>query len=125
MRFLSELWSHRRDLGALWWRGLGKLGLSQARFHALPGWQQRAAKVALGGVIAFLISVLVGVLERSFGQGASGSIVSFDSSAYIAFGVVALLVVPEWKALPALPLPLLATPPLALPELLALAACVR
>ena len=104
MRFLSELWSHRRDLGALWWRGLGKLGLSQARFHGLPGWQQRAAKVALGGVIAFLISVLVGVLERSFGQGASGSIVSFDSSAYIAFGVVALLVVPEWKALPALPL---------------------
>jgi len=104
VRFWLELWAHRRDLGALWWRGLGKVGLSRDRFHSLPGWQQRAGKVALGGVIAFLISLLVNVLERSFGQGASGSMVRFDASAYIAFAIVALLLVPNWTALPALPL---------------------
>jgi branched-chain amino acid transport system permease protein len=102
--FMLELWGHRRDLGALWWRGLGKAGLSRERFHSFPAWQQRAGKVALGGLIAFLISTLINILERSFGQGVSGSILTFDGSAYLAFGVVALLIVPEWKALPVLPL---------------------
>src|SRR5438046_2662234 len=59
MRFLIELWGHRRDLGALWWRGLGRLGLSKERFQSLPAWQRRAGKVALGGVIAFLLSIAV------------------------------------------------------------------
>jgi len=106
VRFLSELWANRRNVGALWWRGLGELGLPRDRFHSLPGWQQRAAKVALGGAVAFLVSVVVNTLERFFGQGASGSIVTFDRSAYIAFAVVALLLIPEWKALPVLPLKL-------------------
>src|SRR2546422_5816389 len=104
MRFWQELWGHRRDLGGLWWRGLGAAGLSRERFHGLPPWQQRAGKVALGGLIAFLISIFINILERSFGQGVSGSIFTFDGSAYIAFGVVALLIVPDWTALPVLPL---------------------
>jgi branched-chain amino acid transport system permease protein len=104
VRWLMEVWGHRRDLGGLWWRGLAKTGLTRERFHLLPRWQQRAGKVALGGAVAFLLVVLVKVLEHLFGKGASGSIVTFDASAYIAFVVVALLLVPEWKALPALPL---------------------
>ncbi len=104
LRFLIELWGRRRDVGGLWWRGLGRLGLSRERFHALPRWQQRAWKVALGGVVVFLVSVVVNALERGFGQGASGSIVTFDSAAYITFALVALVLVPEWQALPELPL---------------------
>jgi branched-chain amino acid transport system permease protein len=92
------------ELGALWWRGLGAAGLSRERFRALPGWQQRAGKLALGGAIAFVLSILVNVLEHFFGNTGHVSIVTFDGSAYIAFGVVALLVVPQWNALPALPL---------------------
>jgi branched-chain amino acid transport system permease protein len=101
---LFLLWQRRRELGGLWWRGLAKAGLSRRRFHSLPAWQQRAGKVALGGLIAFLISTFINILERSFGQGVSGPIFTFDASAYLAFGVVALLIVPEWKALPVLPL---------------------
>jgi branched-chain amino acid transport system permease protein len=104
MRSWHELWALRRDLGGLWWRALGAIGLDRARFHSLPGWQQRAGKVALGGLIALLISLLVNILERFVGQGGGSSILTFDSSAYIAFGVVALVFIPEWKALPALPL---------------------
>jgi branched-chain amino acid transport system permease protein len=104
MRRLTALWNRRRELGALWWRGLGNAGLSRERFHALPGWQQRAGKVALGGVAAFLLSILVNVLEHFFGKTSGVSILTFDGSAYLAFGVVALLLVPEWKALPVLPL---------------------
>src|SRR5581483_2120845 len=106
VRLLSQLWANRRNVGALWWRGLGELGLSRDRFHSLPGWQQRAAKVALGGAVAFLVSVVVNTLERFFGQSAGGSIVTFDRSAYIAFAVVALLLIPEWRALPVVPLKL-------------------
>ena len=98
-----EVWGRRRELGALWWRGVGATGLDRDRFHALPAWQQRAGKVALGGVIAFLLSLVVNVLERYFGQG-GGSILTFDAAAYLAFAIVALLIVPEWRALPALPL---------------------
>jgi branched-chain amino acid transport system permease protein len=101
---LTQLWNRRRELGALWWRGLGTFGLSRERFHALPGWQQRAGKVALGGAIAFLISIFVNVLENLFGNTSNVSIVSFDAAAYLAFAVVALMLVPEWHALPALPL---------------------
>jgi branched-chain amino acid transport system permease protein len=129
-RFLAELWGHRRDLGALWWRIVGTTtrpavqiiswvlvlvtggrvdlhattGLTRERFHALPTWQQRAGKVALGGAIAFLLSTFINVLEHSFGQSVSGSIVTFDAAAYIAFAVVAMIIVPEWRALPELPL---------------------
>jgi branched-chain amino acid transport system permease protein len=104
VRYLLELWGKRRDLGPLWWRGLGAIGLSRDRFHSLPRWQQRAGKVALGGVLAFLFSVVIKVLERLFGEDTGGSILTFDRSAYIAFAIVAALLVPEWKALPALPL---------------------
>src|SRR5947208_6314852 len=104
MRFLSELWAHRRDLGGLWWRGIAAVGMPKQRFHSLPGWQQRAGKVALGGVIAFLLSVFVNVLEHAFGSGSTGAIVRFDTSAYLAFAILAALLIPEWKALPSLPL---------------------
>jgi branched-chain amino acid transport system permease protein len=101
VRSLLLVWRRRRELGALWWRGLGAAGLSRERFHALPAWQQRAGKVALGGAIAFVLSIVVNVLEHFFGKTAGVSILTFDSSAYIAFGVLALLVVPQWNALPA------------------------
>ncbi len=97
------LWRRRKDLGALWWRGLGALGMPRERLHALPDWQQRAGKVALGGLIAFVLSILINVLAHFFGS-VSTSIITFDASAYIAFGVVAVLLVPEWRALPDLPL---------------------
>ncbi len=100
---IAEVWQRRRDLGALWWRGLAAVGLPRERFHALPHWQQRLGKVALGGVIAFLLVLVIKVLEHYFGEG-HHSVLTFDSSAYIAFLVVALLVVPEWTALPALPM---------------------
>ena len=87
----------------MWWRAFGALGLSRERFHSLPRWQQRAGKVVLGGAIAFLLVLIVNVLERFFGQG-GGSILTFDSAAYLTFLIIALLVVPEWSALPALPL---------------------
>jgi branched-chain amino acid transport system permease protein len=98
-----EAWGRRRELGGLWWRGLGAAGLDRDRFHALPAWQQRAGKVAFGGVVAFVFSLIVNVLERFFGEG-GGSILTFDGSAYLTFAIVALLIVPEWRALPALPL---------------------
>jgi branched-chain amino acid transport system permease protein len=104
VRSLLLIWRRRREVGSLWWRGLAAAGLPRERFHSLPGWQQRAGKVALGGAIAFLLSLLVNVLERSFGQGAGVSLVTFDGSAYLAFLIVALLLVPEWNALPAFPL---------------------
>jgi branched-chain amino acid transport system permease protein len=100
MSFLLLLWRRRRELGGLWWRGLGALGLSRARFHALPKWQQRAGKVALGGVAAFAISIFVNILEASFGATGSVSVFTFDGSAYLAFLVVAAILVPEWKAVP-------------------------
>jgi branched-chain amino acid transport system permease protein len=98
------IWRRRREIGSLWWRGLGALGLSRERFHSLPDWQQRAGKVALGGAIAFLLSLIVNILERSFGEATGVSILTFDGSAYLTFAVLALLLIPEWKALPALPL---------------------
>ena len=100
----AGIWHRRRELGALWWRALGAAGLSRERYRSLPHWQQRAAKVALAGVILFLVVIVIRVLERSFGEVSGVTIVTFDGSAYLAFAIVALLIVPEWKALPALPL---------------------
>src|SRR5690349_7475199 len=99
----GELWQRRRDLSGLWWRGLARLGLSRERYLALPGWQQRAGKVVLGGILAFLIVLVVKILEHFFGDG-HHSILTFDWSAYIGFVIVALLVVPEWSAVPTLPM---------------------
>ena len=65
---LRATWEHRRDLGGLWWRFLAKLGLSKDRFHAWKPWQQRAGKVALAGVLAFLLSMFVNTLEHFFGS---------------------------------------------------------
>jgi branched-chain amino acid transport system permease protein len=96
---LRGTWEHRRDLGALWWRFLTKLGLSKDRFHAWKPWQQRAGKVALAGVLAFLLSMFVNTLEHFFGS-TKGSILTFDLSAYVVFAVIALIVIPEWGALP-------------------------
>jgi len=101
----AQLWARRREAGALWWRGLGAVGLSRERFHAWPTWQQRLGKLAVAGVIAFVIAILVNVLERFFGNtGGSTEIVTFDSSAYIAFAVLALILVPDWGKLPVLPM---------------------
>jgi len=99
----ADLWRRRRELGGLWWRGLGAVGFTRERFHALTPWQQRLGKVALGGAIAFVLALIVKILEHFFGAG-HHSILTFDAAAYIAFLVIALLVVPEWKALPTLPM---------------------
>jgi branched-chain amino acid transport system permease protein len=96
-------WEHRRDLGGVWWRFLGWLGLPKERFHSWKPWQRRAGKVALAGLLAFLLSLFVNVLEHFFGR-SGGSILTFDASAYIVFAVIAVIVVPEWKALPDLEL---------------------
>ena len=92
---LRGTWEHRRDLGGLWWRFLARLGLSKDRFHAWKPWQQRAGKVALAGVLAFLLSMFVNTLEHFFGS-TKGSILTFDLSAYVVFAVIALIVIPEW-----------------------------
>ena len=55
----AALWARRRELGTLWWRGLGAAGLSRDRFHALPRWQQRLGKVALAGVAGVLYALFV------------------------------------------------------------------
>ena len=54
----------RRDSAGSGGAVLATFGLTRERFHALPRWQQRLGKVALGGVIAFLISIFVNVLEH-------------------------------------------------------------
>jgi branched-chain amino acid transport system permease protein len=100
---LRGTWEHRRDLGALWWRFLGSVGLPRERYRSWKPWQQRAAKVALAGVLAFLLSLFVNILEHFFGQN-GGSILTFDASAYIVFLVIAVIVIPEWRALPDLEL---------------------
>ena len=100
----QRMWAHRRDLGNVWWRALGTTGLTRERFHALPRWQQRAGKVALAGALAFLLSLFVNILEHSFGDNPNASILTFDASAYIAFAIVAILLIPDWEALPALPM---------------------
>ena len=56
------------EIGSAWWRGLSSIGMTPERFHGLPGWQQRLGKLAVAGVIAFLIAILVNVLEASFGS---------------------------------------------------------
>ena len=51
------------EVSSAWWRFLSTFGLTPERFHRLPGWQQRLGKLAVGGVIAFLIAIFVNVLE--------------------------------------------------------------
>ena len=99
-----RLWRAGASSAALWWRGLGALGLAARPLPrpARTGSSGRA-RSPLGGAIAFVLSILINVLAHFFGE-VSTSIITFDASAYIAFGVVALLIVPEWRALPALPL---------------------
>jgi hypothetical protein len=100
---LTSVWEHRRDLGGLWWRFLARLGLPRERFRSWKPWQQRGGKVALAGLIAFLLSLIANILEHFFGQ-TGGSILTFNASAYIVFAVIALIVIPEWSALPDLEL---------------------
>ena len=100
MRSPAEMWRGRTEFGTFWWRSLASLGLSHDRFRALPGWQQRLLKVILGGLIAFVIAIFVNILEASFGATGNVAIFTFDGSAYLAFLVVALIVVPEWKKVP-------------------------
>jgi branched-chain amino acid transport system permease protein len=88
------------EVSSAWWRFLSTFGLTPKRFHTLPGWQQRLGKLAVGGVIAFLIAIFVNVLEASFGATGSTSIFTFDSTAYLAFLVLGLIYVPEWSKVP-------------------------
>jgi branched-chain amino acid transport system permease protein len=99
---LRVTWAHRRDLGSLWWRFLGFFGLSRERYRSWKPWQQRAGKVVLAGVLAFLLALVAKIFEHFFGPG--HGILTFDASAYIAFLVIAVIVIPEWRALPDLPL---------------------
>jgi hypothetical protein len=78
------------------------VGLTREGFHQWRGWQQRLGKLAVAGVVAFLIAILVNTLEASFGNTGSVSILTFDGSAYITFLVVGLIYVPEWKKVPLL-----------------------
>ena len=88
------------EVSSAWWRFLSTFGLTPRRFHTLPGWQQRLGKLAVGGVIAFVIAIFVNVLEASFGATGSTSIFTFDSTAYLAFLVLGLIYVPEWSKVP-------------------------
>ena len=77
------------------------LGLTPARWRALPAVARRAATFVLAGLGALLLSVFVNVLERSYGQAEGAeALLTFDWSAYIAFGVLFLLLVPPWGRLP-------------------------
>jgi branched-chain amino acid transport system permease protein len=98
---VADLWRRRSEFGTVWWELVGRTGMTRERFHALPTWQQRAGKVALGGVIALLISVFVNALERFVGtSGLKVEILSFDPAAWLAFAVLAVLLVPSWRGLP-------------------------
>jgi branched-chain amino acid transport system permease protein len=98
---IGDLWRRRSEFGNVWWDLIGKTGLTRERFHELPGWQQMAGKVGLGGIIAFLISVVINALERFLGtSGLNVPIVSFDAAAWLTFAVIALLLVPPWRELP-------------------------
>jgi branched-chain amino acid transport system permease protein len=98
---VADVWRRRSEVGDLWWRILGKTGLTRERFHELPTWQQRLGKVAFGGAIAFLISVFINALERFLGtSGLNVQVVSFDPAAWLAFGIIVLLLVPSWRTLP-------------------------
>jgi hypothetical protein len=88
------------EVSSAWWGALGWVGLTPEGFHAWPRWQQRLGKLAVGGVIAFLVAIFVNVLEASFGSTGSTSIFTFDGSAYLAFLVVGLIYVPEWSKVP-------------------------
>jgi branched-chain amino acid transport system permease protein len=66
----------------VWWRGLGRLGMPQARWKTLPTWQHRAAKAGLVGLLAVV------VLAPIYG---------FDGAACLAFAVIALIYVPDWN----------------------------
>src|SRR5262249_37867261 len=90
------------QVSSAWWGALGWVGVTPEGFHAWPGWQQRLGQLAVGGVVAFLISILVNVLEASFGSTGSTSIFTFDGTAYLAFLVVGLIYVPEWSKVPLL-----------------------
>jgi hypothetical protein len=100
---VTGLWTNRRDLGRHWWRFVGIFGLSKERYLSWRPWQRRAAKVGLAGVLAFLLSLFVNTLEHFFGQ-SGGSILTVDASAYIVFLVIAVIIIPEWRALPDLEL---------------------
>ncbi len=56
------------ELGSAWWRGLSLDRHDAGALPRAPGWQQRLGKLAVAGVIAFLISIFVNVLEASFGS---------------------------------------------------------
>src|SRR5437762_3029020 len=64
-----------------WWQALGRLGLTEERWHSLTGWQRRAAKAAAVGLLGVV------VLAPIYG---------FDGAAYLAFLVVALIYIPDW-----------------------------
>jgi branched-chain amino acid transport system permease protein len=66
----------------LWWQGLGRFGLDEARWHSLPGWKRRAAKAAAVGLLGVV------VLAPIYG---------FDGAAYLAFAVVAVIYIPDWS----------------------------
>ncbi len=54
-------------------------------------------------MLAFLLALVAKVAEHFFGT-SGASILTFDVSAYIVFLVIAIIVIPEWRALPDLPL---------------------
>jgi branched-chain amino acid transport system permease protein len=88
-------------IGARWWSLLGRSGLDRARWRGLPGWQRRAALMVFCGVLAFVVVVLVGVLQRARGSG--GSVLTFDWVAYATFGILFVLLVPSWASWRRLP----------------------
>src|SRR5262245_34540087 len=69
-------------LGDLAWSGLSHVGLGEDRWKGLRPWQQRAVKAVVVGVVATLVL---------------GPIYGLDRAAYLAFGVVAILYIPDWS----------------------------
>ena len=73
--------TERHGFAGLWWRTLGRIGLSEERWKGLPSWQQRLVKM--------VAVVLLGVVILA-------PIYGFDGAAYLIVLVAAVLYVPDW-----------------------------
>jgi branched-chain amino acid transport system permease protein len=75
----------RRRLGPLWWGGLGRLGLTEERWHGLSVTARR-------GAVALLVAALTLLIVGPFA--------GLDTAAIVTWLVFAVLYVPPWERVP-------------------------